>query len=105
MIMTLNEESNLKEAIESFPAGIDVTVYDSYSSDRTVEIALGLGARVIQRRFDSWSSHQNWAVNNIVFSNPWVYYSDADERMTPDLWQEICTAVSDPKERVAFEIR
>jgi glycosyltransferase involved in cell wall biosynthesis len=105
MIMTLNEEQNLEQAVASFPSGIDVTVYDSYSSDRTVDIARALGARVVQRQFDDWSSHQNWAMSSIPFPNPWVYYSDADERMTPELWREICGRVEEPGGSVAFEMR
>src|ERR1700736_6168188 len=105
MIMTLNEEKNLEQAMASFPSGIDITVYDSYSSDRTVDLARALGARVVQRQFDDWSRHQNWAVSRIPFPNPWVYYSDADERMTAELWREICRSVAQPEGRVAFEMR
>ena len=64
---------------------------DSYSSDDTVALAEAKGARVVQRKFDNWSSHQNWAMVNIEFKNKWVFYLDADERMTPELRDEILT--------------
>jgi glycosyltransferase involved in cell wall biosynthesis len=105
MIMTLNEADNIEAAIRSFPEGTKVVVYDSYSTDGTAEKAAGLGARVIQRKFDNWAAHQNWGAKNIDFGNPWVYYSDADERMTPELWSEISAALDAPGEAVAFDMR
>jgi len=105
MLMTLNEEMNLEAAMQSFPPGTNFVVYDSFSNDQTPEIAERLGARIVQRSFDNWSSHQNWGARNIDFDCPWVYYCDADERMTPDLWRDICAAVARPEGHVAFEMR
>jgi glycosyltransferase involved in cell wall biosynthesis len=103
LILTLNEEFNLPECLESVEWSNDIVVLDSHSSDNTVEIATSLGARVIQRRFDDWATHQNWAVENIEFKNEWVFYLDADERMTEGLRNELQSIASDPKEnRVAF---
>jgi len=89
LILTLNEEINLPRCLDSVSWSDDVVVLDSFSSDRTVGIAEAAGARVVQRRFDNWSCHQNWAVRNIEFRHPWVYYSDADENVTPELAKEL----------------
>jgi glycosyltransferase involved in cell wall biosynthesis len=103
LILTLNEEQNLPSCLESVRWSDDIVVLDSYSTDQTVEIANAAGARVIQRRFDNWAAHQNWAVENIRFVHPWVFYLDADERMTDELRQEIDSIAGDPNEaRVAF---
>lgn len=103
LILTLNEEQDLPGCLESVRFCDDVVLFDSFSKDRTVEIAEQAGARVIQRKFDNWSAHQNWAMDNIDFKHPWVFYLDADERMTPELWEEIQKVASDPNEkRVAF---
>ena len=67
LILTLNEEINLQRCLDSVKWSDDVIVLDSFSTDRTVEIARAAGARVIQRKFDNWSSHQNWAVSTIPF--------------------------------------
>jgi glycosyltransferase involved in cell wall biosynthesis len=78
-------------------------VFDSLSKDRTKEIALAKGARVVERPFDNWAAHQNWAMDNIQFKNPWVFYLDADERMTPELRAEIQAIAADSKRaEVAF---
>jgi len=106
LILTLDEEINLPECMQSVSWSDDIVVFDSFSSDRTVEIAKSAGARVVQRKFDNWSSHQNWAVENIEFNHPWVYYSDADEIVPPELRDEILKVTSD-KERaeVAYRLR
>jgi len=70
-------------------------VFDSLSKDRTKEIALAKGARVVERPFDNWAAHQNWAMDNIPFRHPWVFYLDADERMTPELRAEIQAIAAD----------
>lgn len=106
LILTLNEEINLERCLKTLAWSDDIVVVDSFSADRTVEIARAAGARVVQRKFDNWSSHQNWAVANIPFKHPWVYYSDADEEVSPGLVSAIAAAVSDPRRKeVAYAVR
>ena len=103
LILTLNEESNLPECLRSVAWSDDVVVLDSFSSDRTVEIAREHGARVIQRRFDNWAAHQNWALEQIPFKHAWVFYLDADERMTDELKEELMAIANETTRReVAF---
>ncbi len=99
LILTLNEEINIEAVLESVKAFDDVVVYDSHSSDRTVELAQARGARIVQRKFDNWAAHHNWALKNIEFKHPWIFYIDADERMTPALEAEIRAIAADPSER------
>lgn len=105
LILTRNEESNLAACIETVSWSDDIHVLDSYSDDSTVEIARHLGAKVWQRSFDSYAGQQNWALSNIPFKYPWVFYSDADERVTPELAESIREAVQRPGNAVAFEIQ
>lgn len=95
LILTLNEEANLPKCLDTIKWSDDIVVLDSCSTDNTCEIAKSFGARVIQRPFDNWASHQNWAMENIPFRHEWVFYLDADERMTDSLREEILTIVSD----------
>jgi glycosyltransferase involved in cell wall biosynthesis len=95
LILTLNEEANLTDCLESVKWSDDIVVLDSFSTDRTVKIAEELGARVVQRRFDNWSAHQNWALEQIPFKHPWVFYLDADERMTDELRAELLAVAND----------
>lgn len=104
-ILTKNEEQDLPGCLESLVWSDDIYVYDSLSTDKTVEIAKSFGANVVQRHFDNWSSHQNWGLRNINFKYPWVYYSDADERVTPELVQAMKLAIANARDEVAFRVR
>lgn len=106
LILTLNEEENLEKCLQSVKWSDDIIVLDSFSTDQTVKIAEEMGAQVIQRRFDNWAAHQNWAVRNIRFKHPWVYYSDADEIVPVELRDEMLAVTSDPGvEPVAYRLR
>src|ERR1051325_5497682 len=89
LILTLNEQENLPGCLKSVKWCDDIVVLDSLSTDETVDIAKREGGRVIQRKFDNWAAHQNWAIDNIPFKYEWVFYLDADERMTDELREEI----------------
>lgn len=106
LILTLNEEVNLPRCLESVSWSDDIVVFDSYSNDRTLEIANAASVRVIQRKFDNWASHQNWALKNIEFKYPWVYYSDADEVVTKELREEMLAISNDSDvKNVAYWVR
>ena len=104
LILTKNEEQDLPGCLDSVSWSDDIHVYDSLSTDRTREIAEAAGAVVTERPFDNWSSHQNWGLKNIPFKHPWVFYIDADERMSPDLVKQVKEAVANPQDRVAFRV-
>ena len=105
LILTLNEELNLPGCLESVAWSDDIVVFDSFSADRTVEIAKAAGARVVQHKFDNWSTHQNWAVRNIGFKHPWVLYIDADERCDELLVRELQDIADRGENYAAFGIR
>lgn len=105
LILTKNEEADLPACLASVAWSDDVHVFDSFSDDGTVALAKSFGATVTQRPFDDWSSHQNWGLQNIRFKYPWVFYLDADERVTTELSVAIADAVRAPGECVAFRIR
>lgn len=88
-IQTLNEEDNLPGLLESVLWADDIVVLDSLSTDSTREICEAAGARWFERAYDGRGNHQNWAMENIEFKHQWVFYLDADERMTPELRSEI----------------
>jgi glycosyltransferase involved in cell wall biosynthesis len=105
LILTKNEEQDLPACLQSVAWCDDIHVFDSFSTDHTVEIAERAGATVCQRVFDNWAAHQNWGLRNIRFRHPWVFYLDADERATPELAASLLRAVQSAGENVAFRIR
>lgn len=105
LILTRNEEQDLPGCLDSVAWSDDVHVFDSFSTDRTVEIAQSRGAKVTQRKFDNWAAHQNWGLAHIPFRHSWVFYIDADERMTPELADSVRRSVIDPGDKVAFRVQ
>ncbi|VGO14814.1 hypothetical protein PDESU_03383 [Pontiella desulfatans] len=105
LILTKNEETNIERCIDSVSWSDDIVVYDSLSDDRTVELAEKLGARVVKRKFDNWSAHQNWGVENIDFKHPWVYYTDADETCDDQLRAELQNLPETGEGFSAFQVR
>jgi glycosyltransferase involved in cell wall biosynthesis len=105
LILTKNEEQDIRACLNSVKWSDDIHIYDSMSTDDTISIAKEFGAKITQRVFDNWASHQNWGLKNISFKHPWVFYLDADERMTPELIQEIQNTVQTDCREVAFQIQ
>lgn len=105
LILTLNEEANLPRCLESVKWSDDIVVFDSFSTDRTVEIARAAGARVVQRKFDNERNHRAASLR-VGFKHPWVYNPDADEITTPELRDEMrCVVTDKAKVEVAFRCR
>jgi glycosyltransferase involved in cell wall biosynthesis len=102
IIPTFNEERHIADAIASVRWADEVLVVDSLSTDRTLELARGLGARVIQREYGYSASQKNWAIPQA--SHPWVFLLDADERCTPELESEIKGVLSQGTAHDAFWI-
>ncbi len=105
LILTKNEEQDLPGCLASVAWSDDIHLYDSFSTDRTVEIAEAAGAKVTQRKFDNWSAHQNWGLANIPFKYPWVLYIDADERVSEGLMQAALLAATPDAPESAFRLR
>lgn len=89
LVPTLDEELNLPECLRSVEWADEVFVVDSFSQDRTVELARSSGATVVQHAFESYSRQKNWALDTLPFRNDWVLILDADERATSGLRCEI----------------
>lgn len=90
IILTFNEEVHIGRAIASLAALAErVVIVDSFSTDRTVEIARGLGAEVVQRPFINQGEQFQWALDTLDIASDWVFRLDADEYLEPDLADEI----------------
>ncbi len=97
LIPAKNEEQNLPACLASVARADEVFVVDSQSSDRSIEIAESLGATVVQFDFNgTWPKKKNWSLENLPFRNEWVLIVDCDERITPELWDEIAIAIQNP---------
>ncbi len=86
-IITYNEERNLPRAIESLRCADEIVVVDSGSTDRTVELARKLGARVVETVWRGYAKQKNFAAEQA--SHDWILSLDADESLSEALEAEI----------------
>ena len=102
VIIARNEEDNMDACLSSVKGWADeIVVVDDRSTDRTVEIAKKYTDKVLHRQMDNEGIHRNWSAAQA--KNEWVLYLDADERVTPELQEEI-DSVLPATTHVAFAI-
>ena len=90
MILTFNEERHIARAIDSVASiGVELVVIDSYSTDRTVEIARSMGATILQNRFVTQAQQFQWGLDHFAVKTPWIMRLDADEIVSAELATEI----------------
>lgn len=91
VIPTFNEEIHISRCIESLKKITKhIYVLDSFSPDKTKQIAQELGAIVLDVEWEnSYAKKFNWGLNNIEFKTPWIMRMDADEYLTDELIDEI----------------
>jgi glycosyltransferase involved in cell wall biosynthesis len=93
-IIAFNEAEKVKDTIESVLWADEIILVDSHSTDGTVAIAEGLGARVVQVPFRGFGALRNEALKSC--SHDWILSIDADERCTPEVRDEILSIIADP---------
>jgi glycosyltransferase involved in cell wall biosynthesis len=90
VILTHDEEIHIERALRSVSAiAREVFVVDSFSRDRTVEIASALGAEVLRHPFQNYARQFQWALDNAPITAKWILRLDADEVIEPELAKEI----------------
>lgn len=103
LLAVKNEVINIQRCMESLHPAQKIVVLDSDSNDGTVEAAKGLGAEVVQFCYKGgYPKKRQWALENQQIDTPWVFFVDADEVVTEQLWVEIEAAIQ--KEYDAFFI-
>ncbi len=101
LILAKNEGHNIRACLESVRWADEIVVVDTGSSDDTVEQAQIWGANVLQTEWQGFAGTKNWGVNHLT--REWVLWLDADERVTPELAEEIRGTLSNP-EKDGYEI-
>lgn len=92
IILTKNESVNLPTCLASLERlHAKVYIVDSGSTDETVAIAQKFGCEVYEHPFKNYAEQLNWAIANLPIDTPWIMRLDADERLTPELVDEINT--------------
>jgi glycosyltransferase involved in cell wall biosynthesis len=103
LVTCFNEEHNIGECIESMQWCDEIIVVDSYSTDRTPDIARSYDrVRFFQRSYFGAGAQKNWALKHV--KNPWVFLLDSDERCTPGLRAEIEDLLARGPDHLAYTI-
>lgn len=103
IVPTLNEEENLDACLASAAFAEEILVVDSFSTDRTPEIAAARGARFIQHEYVNSATQKNWIIPQA--RHEWVLLVDADERVRPELAVEIAEVLARPPSHDGYWIR
>ncbi len=102
VIITFNEEKNLDRCLKSIQDVADeIVITDSFSSDKTIEIAARYNAVIIQNNFLGYGEQKNFATS--CAKHDWILSLDADEALTPELRRSI-KAVKQNPEQVVYEM-
>lgn len=101
-IITLNEEKNLRKCLESVAFADEVIILDSESQDRTLSIAREFTDKVFQEPWQGFARQKNLAQEKA--QGPWILNIDADERVTPELKEEILSAIQKDPPYAGFKI-
>jgi glycosyltransferase involved in cell wall biosynthesis len=91
VIITKNEEANIRRCIESIKWADEIVIVDSGSTDGTLDICREYGCRIIEREWEGYAAQKNFAIEQTT--GDWVLSLDADEEVTPELADEIRQAV------------
>ncbi|MBW3519639.1 glycosyltransferase family 2 protein [Flavobacterium sp. NKUCC04_CG] len=92
IIPTYNEYPYLEDAVHSVSFADEIIVIDSFSTDGTAALAVALGCKVVERKFDNFSAQKNHAIP--LAKGDWILFLDADERITLALQAEILSKIN-----------
>ena len=97
VVLTLNEEPNIRRCLASVAWADQVVVVDSGSTDRTVPLARAAGFEVVEQPWLGFSAQREYALRLPLLRHDWVYFPDADEWVSPQLATEIAIRLADPQ--------
>ena len=104
VVLTKNEEKNIRDCLRSLQWCDEIIVIDDYSEDKTAAMAKRLGAKVYQRHLNSdFASQRNFGLKKA--KGKWVFFVDADERVPPELKDEIEHQISIAERQAGFYLK
>lgn len=102
VVLTFNEEVNLERCLQSVAGWCrDIIVVDSYSTDRTLEIARRYTEKIFQHAYAGHAQQWHWALTQVPLEQPWILAMDADFVASAELRQQISTALAGGSAEVA----
>lgn len=106
IILTYNEEIHIERLLKNITDWADeIFIVDSFSTDKTLEIAKKYGCKIFQHKFENQAQQFNWALDNLKIKNDWILRLDADEYLTEELKEEIEKEISSSTEVNGYFIK
>ncbi len=106
LVSTKNEERHIARCLDALTDFEEVIVIDSYSEDRTVEIAKSKGARVELYQWNGqYPKKRQWCLDNLNIGYNWIFWVDADEVLISDIIEEIGVLTKSKIEEAGFFVK
>lgn len=101
IVLTYNEEIHIERCLNSLmPFCKEIWLVDSFSTDKTVEIAERLGTRTVKHEFENQAQQFNWAIENLEINGAWIWRVDADEYISAELGEKVMKAIAECEDDV-----
>lgn len=101
LIITFNEEENIREVLQCMDFCKEIIIVDSYSTDQTLQIATEFpNVKIVKNKFEDFTKQRNLALEHASYD--WILFLDADERITPQLKKEILRELDKPNAKDAY---
>ena len=95
ILLTYNEEANIRRCLESIKGFTDdIVIVDSFSTDSTLKICEAYGCRIVQNKFVNHAVQFNWALDNVPLDRPWILRLDCDEILPFKLKHELIELIA-----------
>ena len=93
IVITKNEERNIAQCFESISWADEIIVVDAESDDKTIEIAKKFTQKVFIKKWEGYAPQKKYALS--LVNHKWIFHIDADERVSPELKDEILNNLED----------
>ena len=93
LLITYNEEKNIQRYLNNVDFADEIIIVDSYSTDKTEQIALqNPKVKFVKRKFDDFTNQRNYSIS--LANNEWITFFDADEGIPDELKEEIISTIN-----------
>ncbi len=103
LAITYNEETHIERYLKSLSFADEIIIVDSFSTDRTKEIATQFDVTFVEREFDNFSNQRNYALS--LAKHDWVLFFDIDEIISEELNTEIRQKIASNSNTVAYKVK
>lgn len=95
VVIAKDEEKNIRDCLERVKWADEIIIIDDFSRDKTTEIAREFTSKIYRHRMEGFGQQRNFGIDKT--KGDWIYFADADDRVTPELRDEILATIKNPK--------